>query len=127
MRQSFTAVGSVVKTVAIALMVANQTGDRDRITVRIYDTGGALRAESTRVVGLGDVGWVQFNMPPGGLVTTPGEVLVIEVSDTGKVLFGWRYTDDRYSGGHAWMAGQEYANRDFLFLIDPPDGYFQGK
>ena len=127
MRQSFTAPGSVVTSVAIALVVANKRGDRDRIRIQIYDTNGVLRAESQRVVTLGDVGWVRFDLPNQGLATSAGEVLVMEVSDTGKVLFGWQYTRDQYVGGHAWIIDRECPDLDFLFVINPPEELFRDR
>ncbi len=98
--QTFIAKDSIIFTVEIDIVAVNRK-QSDFLSVRILSKEGKSLASVSKFVSEGYSGWVRFEIPNGGLHVAKGETLVLEVQDTGKVAFGWKYGADTFSEGVA--------------------------
>jgi hypothetical protein len=110
--QSFKPKSNVLTGVGIDIVTGNRGRGGDTITIKVKRAEEPL-ATVSRYVAEDFNGLLLFKMPrPINVV--PGEVLEITVSDTGKIVFGWKRGYDTYKDGNASFYGREEAE-DFFF------------
>ena len=112
--QTFTPVKSRLTAVDIDIMTGNRGRGGDTITVRIVD-GSRLLVTRSKSVMEGFDGMLRFDFPAPGVMVTPGTMLQLQVEDTNKDVFGWRYGLNTYPGGVAYFNGAPWNNGAFDF------------
>jgi hypothetical protein len=118
--QTFTAISPVVDHVDIDVITGNPDhGASDTLTLTLLDAGGTPLGSVSRSFPAGTDGWQRFRFAPAVHVRR-GDLLTIRVADTGKVLFGWRYTADTYAGGTSVMLSAPDPRFDFRFRVNAP-------
>lgn len=102
--------------IEVALKTGNPGRGGDQITLTLTDADGMQRVTQTQLVKEGFDGFLQFLLPGGGESVTPGRPITIRLSDTGKVVFWWKYAGgDPYRAGKASFHGAAFKDNDFLF------------
>jgi len=115
--QAFTATRSRITGIEVDLVTGNpQPNASDTLTLTLFAHGDPL-AEVEVPLESGHDGWLCFALPEGGIEVRPGEILVLRLHDTGKVIFGWRYRNDTYPRGHALMLHRADPHADFAFRV----------
>lgn len=112
--QTVTPLKSRLTAVEIDIMTANPGRGGDDITVKIVE-GDRVLATASRTVVEGQNGMLRFEFTSPGLVVTPGVAFQLQVEDTNKDVFGWRYGLDTYPGGVAYLNGAAWNNGVFDF------------
>lgn len=112
--QTFTPLKSTLTAVEIDILTGNRGRGGDDITVKIVEGNRVLAAVSQPVVE-GSDGILRFDFQPPGVMVTPGAPLQLQVEDTNKDVFGWRYGPNTYSGGVAYFNGAPWDNGVFDF------------
>ena len=116
--QSFIAKSRTLSSIEVALLTTgNRTEGKEIVTMKILSEDGRTLTRVSRSIGVGFNGWLRLELRGKGLKVVPGQKLVIRLEDTGKVLFGWKYSSDKYSDGTAIMLGKEDKRYDFLFRV----------
>lgn len=102
--------------VDVGLMTGNHGRGGDQVTLTVGDLYSArIYAKVTAAIPEGFDGYWRFDMPAGG-VEVPRNAVVLELRDSGKNVFWWRYEEgDPYPGGFYIFAGMGNANRDYVF------------
>ena len=102
--------------VDVGLRTGNRGRGGDQVTLTVTDLYNArVYAKVTAAVPEGFDGYWRFDMPAGG-VEVPHSAIVLDVRDTGKNVFWWRYEEgDPYPGGFYIFSGAGNANRDYVF------------
>ncbi len=118
MGQSFTAKSGVITAVSVGIAPGGSQGS-DTLTLRILSADKNVLAAVSQSVSEGFDGWLRFRLPDPGLAVTPGATYLIELEDTGKIFFGWKYGANTYPGGSAIVFGADEPGRDFFFNINP--------
>lgn len=112
-KQTFVPALPVLAAVEVDIFTANPDRGDDTITMEILDDDGAALASVSVDVVAGFDGWLRFDIE-GGLDVTVGSTLTIRLSDTGNMVFGWKYVE-----GNMYQPGSrtryESAGGDFLF------------
>jgi hypothetical protein len=115
--QAFTATRARITGIEVDLVTGNPQQDAsDTLTLTLYAHGDPL-VEVDQFLESGHDGWLCFALPEGGIEVRPGEILVLRLHDTGKVIFGWRYRSDTYPRGHALMLHRADPHADFAFRV----------
>jgi serine/threonine-protein kinase len=114
--QTFKPIGSEIKYLDVGINTINQGGGGDTITMRLLAQDGSVLATGSAFVEEGFNGWQRFGVPNGGINVEPGQILVLELSDTGKTVFGWKYVGDTYSDGTA-IFGSSPVTWDYFFIV----------
>jgi hypothetical protein len=118
--QSFIAKDPTLSAIEVALVTTdNKIADKDVVTLKILSADGRELIRLSRALNAGFNGWLRFDLPGQGLKVVPSEKLIIRLEDTGKVVFGWKYSLDKYPEGTAILAGKEDKRYDFLFRVNP--------
>ncbi|MBN2004840.1 MAG: protein kinase [Anaerolineae bacterium] len=120
--QIFTAKSTKITAIEVALTTANAGKGDDTITMMVMVVDGHVInvvATVSRSVSEGFDGWARFQLPNEGVMVTPGQQVIIELADTGKIAFGWKYGSDTYADGSAMINGASKADRDFFFRVNP--------
>jgi hypothetical protein len=112
--QTVTPQKSRLTAVGIDLLTANRGRGGDEITVRIVE-GDRVLATSSQSVPEGHDGLLLLEFPSPGIGVTPGTAFQLQVEDTGKEVFGWRYGLNVYAGGVAYLDGVPWNNGAFDF------------
>jgi hypothetical protein len=112
--QTVTPLKARLTAVDIDIMTANRGREGDDITVKIMD-GGRVLASVSRFVPEGQDGMLRFEFASPGVTVTPGVPFQLQVEDTNKDVFGWRYGLDTYPGGVAYFNGAPWINGTFDF------------
>jgi hypothetical protein len=118
MGQSFVPFASVLRSVAFDVLTMNPGRGGDTLTMRIRSEDGAVMATASRYLEEGFNGWLSFELENGGIRVTPEQTLILELEDTGKVVFGWKYGRDTYADGSAIFFGSFRTDRDFFFRVN---------
>ena len=93
--RTFTATGTHIAGIEVDVVTGNpREGDNDTLTLTLANRKGDVLAKVDQTVTSGKDGWVCFVLPDGGIDVDPGDLLDLSLRDTGKVLFGWRYSND---------------------------------
>lgn len=102
--------------VDVGLTTGNRGRGGDQVTLTVTDLYSArVYAKVTATVPEGFDGYWRFDMPAGG-VEVPQGAIVLDLRDTGKNVFWWRYEEgDPYPAGFYIFAGTGNANRDYVF------------
>ncbi len=102
--------------VDVGLTTGNRGRGGDQVTLTVGDLYSArVYAKVTAAIPEGFDGYWRFDMPAGG-VEVPRSAVVLDVRDSGKNVFWWRYEEgDPYPGGFYIFAGTGNANRDYVF------------
>ncbi len=102
--------------VDVGLTTGNRGRGGDQVTLTVTDLYNArVYAKVTATVPEGFDGYWRFDMPAGG-VEVPHSAIVLDLRDSGKNVFWWRYEEgDPYPGGFYIFAGAGNANRDYVF------------
>jgi len=119
MGQSFFLKGSYLSAVEVGIITGNLGQGGDSITMRILSEDKRILFNKSQYVSEGFNGWLRFDMPGEGLSVTPCSNLIIELEDTGKVVFGWKYGSNTYPDGSAIVFGSYKSNRDNFFRVNP--------
>jgi len=98
--------------VAVGIVTINRGRGGDTITLKVNRKGTTL-ASVSQIVPEGFNGFLLFNLPSPVRVE-PNEVLDITLSDTGKIVFGWKLGSGTYKDGAGFNGGQKFM--DFIFL-----------
>jgi hypothetical protein len=100
MRQTFVSAKKSVRSIEVAVLPANPTTPptSDSLTLTLLDELGQPLSSVSRIVPGGYDGWLEFVFPHEVKVNV-GQKLMFELADTGRVIFGWKYSQDHYSGG----------------------------
>jgi len=116
-QQSFIPVNTVIRAVEVNIVPVNEQQE-DTLTLTILaneDTG--VLAQVSKTVPAGFSGWLRFDMPGQGLVVSTTSPLYMRLRDTGKVVFGWQWSDDTYPNGVYISREVKEQDKDFLFKI----------
>lgn len=113
--QTFTPSKSTLVALDIDILTGNPGRGGDQITTRIV-AGSQVVASMTRTVADGFDGALRFDLDPPVSVT-PGLTLSLEVEDTGKEVFGWRYGSNAYPAGAAYFNGSPWNGGAFDFFF----------
>jgi hypothetical protein len=118
--QSFIVKSQTLSSIEVALLTTgNKVIGKDTITMKVLSKDGTVLIKRSRRLDVGFNGWLRFEAHRQGLKVMPGEKLIIQLEDTGKVVFGWKYSLDKYPDGTAIMLGKEDKKYDFLFRVNP--------
>jgi hypothetical protein len=112
--QSIVTDSPVLIAVEVDILTANAVKGGDTITMNILYEGQQLIASVSQYVEEGFNGWLMFEMPKGGINIPPGTELIIQLEDTGKTVFGWKYAADTYPSGTMFFFGRSQKG-DFFF------------
>jgi hypothetical protein len=82
--------------------------------MQVLFKGDQSIASISQFVQEGFNGWLRFEMPKGGISVPVGTNLTIQLEDTGKNVFGWKYAGDTYPLGSRFFFGQAQEG-DFFF------------
>ncbi len=116
--QTFKPISPDINAIDLDIITGNPgRAASDDLTLTIYD-GTTVVGTSTVTLPDGADGWKRFSVTPP-LRVRPHATYKMELRDTGKVLFGWRYNPDTYSDGVAIMLGVENPAYDFPFRVNP--------
>ncbi len=119
MRQTFASVKESVQAIEVAVLTVNtnRPGASDMLTLTLLDERGTTLSSVSNRVSCGQDGWIEFVLPQEVKVER-GQMLAIELSDTGLVLFGWKYSGDQYPNGERVMFKDKSDSRtDWLFRV----------
>jgi hypothetical protein len=119
MGQSFFLKGSYLSAVEVGIITGNPGSGGDSITMRILSEDKRTLFNKSQFVSEGFNGWLRFDMPNGALNVAPCSNLTIELEDTGKVMFGWKYGSNTYPDGSAIVFGSYASDRDNFFRVNP--------
>jgi hypothetical protein len=91
----FTATRDHIAGVEVDVVTGNPRKDEsDTLTLTLSNLKGDVLTKADQTVTSGKDGWLCFALPEGGIDVNPGDTLLLTLEDTGKVLFGWRYSND---------------------------------
>ena len=110
--QSFLTNSSAIYKVDVDIRTLNSGYGDDTITMKILSSNDDVLTSVTQDVTDGFEGWLSFGIP-AGLEVNPGETLKIQIEDTGKITFSWKYGSDSYPDGTASLSSE-----DFYFRIN---------
>jgi hypothetical protein len=113
-RQSIVTDSPVLVAVEVNILTTYTGRGGDTITMNILYKGQQLIASVSQYVEEGFNGWLMFEMPKGGISTAAGTDFIIQLEDTGKAIFGWKYAGDTYPSGTRFYFGQAQPG-DFFF------------
>ncbi len=113
-KQSFMPQYPVLVAVEVNIFTANWGRGGDSITMKVIGEDGQVFASESASISEGFDGWLRFNISGGGVDVPVGETVFIQLEDTGKIIFAWKYTDDVYSAGSRFFFGSS-RNEDHLF------------
>jgi hypothetical protein len=116
--QTFVPTTQELFSVQVGIVVANAGRGGDTITLRVLSADDEVLAAVSQSVPEGFEGWLEFQLPGGVLPVAPGQLLKMELADTGKVAFGWQYSGDTYPDGTAIVFGSPEPDRDFFFRVN---------
>jgi len=102
-----------ISSVEIALTTLNSGRGDDVVTTRVLRDGSQI-ASTQRDLPQDFDGWVKFEFNPV-IEVTRGEDLILQVEDTGKIVFGWKLSSDTYPNGTSLFFGNVNAAQDRLF------------
>jgi hypothetical protein len=112
--QSFTPSLPCLVAVEVGLMTGNPGRGGDQVTLIILTSGGQQLASASYSIPEGFNGFWRFDLP--NVAITPGQPVTIQLLDTNKIVFFWKYADgSQYTGGQAFFYGAAFGNNDFLF------------
>lgn len=112
--QTVTPQKSRLTAVEIDVLTANRGHGGDEITLKIVE-GDRVLATASQSVPEGHDGLLRFEFANPGIGVTPGTAFQLQVEDTGKEVFGWRYGLNVYAGGVAYLNGVPWNNGAFDF------------
>jgi M6 family metalloprotease-like protein len=114
--QTFVPKTAHLTAVEIGLMTGNKGHGGDKVTVNVMDGQQNVLGAVSATVAEGFNGFVHFDMPANGINVTPGQTYTLQVQDTGKVVFWWKYVGrNPYAGGQAYFHGSSFSDNDFFF------------
>jgi|GEM_PF-3829561 len=113
-RQSFTAVARKISAVEVRI-VSSKPDTGDTIALNLLANNGSVMFTTSAAVPSGFDGWLKFTVP--NLETDIGGILMIQIADTGKIAFGWKYGGNTYPGGCAYICNIQKPENDFLFKV----------
>lgn len=119
MRQTFASAKESVRVIEVAVLTVNtnRLDASDTLTLTLLDERGTTLSSVSKRVSSGQDGWLEFVLSQETKVER-GQKLVIELSDTGQVLFGWKYSGDKYPNGERVMFKDKSDYRtDWLFRV----------
>jgi hypothetical protein len=126
--QTFIPTLSNLFAVEVALRTGNAGRGGDNVTLKIHDEKGIELRSITAYVPEGFDGFFAFNIFPL-LYVRVGQPLNIELCDTGKNVFHWKYAaGNPYPQGQAIFYGKAFSTNDFYFRtygisVNPPTNY----
>ena len=103
--QSFVPTLPCLVAVDVDLRTGNPGRGGDTVTLLVIGAGGQALTSVSQFVQEGFDGLLHFDLPGSGIGVTPGSILRIRLQDTGKVVFHWRYRENTYSQGQAFIFG----------------------
>ncbi len=114
--QSFVPSRACLTAVEIGLKTGNSGRGGDQVTLQILNSGGQVIASTSDSIPEGFDGFWRFNLPGNGVTVTPGQPLTIQVEDTSKIVFFWKYQGNSpYAAGQAFFYGSPFGTNDMLF------------
>ncbi len=117
--QSFRLDSPYLSTVEVGITTGNPGSGGDTLTLKVISLENKILSKISNTVEEGYDGWLKFTIPDDPLYISSGNVIKIQLEDTGKIVFGWKYSDkNTYSNGTAFFYGSEWTNRDFFFRIN---------
>ncbi len=111
--QTFTPSLPYLRAVEVSLRTANPGRGGDSITLSISAQGNMLGTK-TIAVEEGFDGFLRFDFT-SPLAVGAENLLTMELSDTGKNVFHWRYNEGTYARGQAMFYGSPLVGMDFYF------------
>ena len=117
--QTFEASSPFIESIDLDILTGNpgRTAS-DTLTLTLYVDGRPV-ATASRTLFDGYDGWARFTFA-SAVHVRPNSTVRIEVSDSGSVLFGWRYGANDYADGQAILLGLANPNYDFRFRVNEP-------
>lgn len=116
--QTVSPVQACLTRVEIGIKTGNRGKGGDQLTLTVLDWNTSPPRQLAKVTANaqeGFDGFLSFAMPGGG-VTVPPHWLALQVNDTGKNVFWWKYQlGNPYPGGQYFFAGTGDDTRDYLF------------
>ncbi len=112
--QSIVTIYDFLEAVEVNILTGNAGRGGDIITMNILYEGEKLIASVSQYVEEGFDGWLRFEMTKEGIGVPAGTNLIIQLEDTGKIVFGWKYDGDTYPLGIRFFFG-EAQEGDFFF------------
>ncbi len=100
--------------VSVDIITGNPGSGDDKITMKIIDEKGQVLASNTLFVSDGFAGWLHFDIP-GGITVDSKRKYVLQLNDSGKVTFGWKYGSNTYPDGNFFFYGSPDYKKDFFF------------
>jgi hypothetical protein len=98
------------------LTTGNHGRGGDTLTPTVTGADGTTLTQVTQDVPEGFEGLRRFELPGDGVLVAVGEPLMLTLSDTGKIVFWWKYMSGRrYSRGSAYFCGAPFDTNDFFF------------
>jgi hypothetical protein len=116
-QQSFLPDSSQLRTIEVDIAAGSGSGG-DTLTLGVLDKNGATLFTQSKDVPSGLDGWLRFDILGGGIQVVPGEILYLQLQDTGKIAFGWKYSSDTYPGGYAIFYGTPAMDMDYFFRVN---------
>jgi hypothetical protein len=102
--------------VDVALKTGNPGRGGELVTMKILDAAGRELASSSLNIPEGFEGFKRFTFSGSGINVTVGQPLTIQLFDTGKIIFFWKYNNgNTYAAGQAYFYGSAFRDNDFLF------------
>ncbi len=111
--QTFTPSLPYLAAVEVGLRTGNPGRGGDSVTLSISAQGGRLGAK-TIAVPEGFDGFLRFDFTTP-LAVGAGNLVTMELNDTGKNVFHWKYKEGTYAGGQAMFYGSPLVGMDFFF------------
>jgi hypothetical protein len=110
--QTITPSKSRLTAIEIDIQTGNLGKGGDDVTVKIV-AGGQVLGTMSRSVPEGHDGILRFDFADPGIAVTPGVAFQLQVEDTNKDVFGWRYGLNTYAAGTAFFEGAPWNNGAF--------------
>lgn len=112
--QTFVPTLPTLVAVEIGLRTGNAGRGGDTVTMSIFCQGKQIFSRSTAIPE-GFEGFLHFDVTPP-LAVDVGKTLTMEVHDTGKDVFHWKYCGgNTYGRGNALFCGKSFDTNDFYF------------
>ena len=112
--QTFVPSLACLENVEAELNTINFNRGGDTVTAQILDSAGRVLSSTSPYIPEGFEGFWPFHLL--GVTVTPSQPLTIRLQDTGKGVFGWRYSrGNTYPAGQSYYYGSPSQDNDYLF------------
>ena len=116
--QSFIVESPFLVRFEVNIVTGNTGNGGETLTARLRTEDQIILTTISQFVQEGFEGWLSFEIPGGGINVVLGQTLILELADTGKIVFGWKYSWDTYEGGSAFFFDGYDIEYDQFFRIN---------